>query len=479
MGTLIKLVFCLLLSINTYAEVCEKALKENQEYNDLTKDVEKSINIIKKPFSAATEDQVLNAQCKRKPPSAKEMIKILNKERKDKQKVELNGFTFKNEDPSLVLSLSDLINKRKDIYDTEGSILDLKNDKFLECKDATCIAEKVFGEELGPKLLFLKHKFGLNGSQLVYKESRKWGAKELDPFIQGVYDMPSYIFPMDLNRPCIHDNKDNGSIVANSTIIFYDGIDKFSGPRKNYTMFHELSHYIGEELEIDKSPQWLELSNWKTDLIKKHKIEQELRDFKDSKPKPFSLTSTSTFNLTSSTNSYGLSSLSSLGKPKEPFTMMEQNRIDNDVFNHASITDQPDKIISRFGQTNPSEDFAESITAYRYNPKELKKIAPEKYNFIKNKIFAGVEFDKEENCNEKNSIIAKHLSKLAKWKKKKGKNLTEIPKEIQDDECYSLSDSQCLKKRKRAYEKQLYVESLDISSEKKTSLLKILQAYSQ
>lgn len=46
----------------------------------------------------------------------------------------------------------------------------------------------------------------------------------------------------------------------------------------------------------------------------------------------------------------------------------------------------------------PGEDFAESVSAYRYNAAKLKKISPEKYAYIQKMVFDGQEFLNKESC---------------------------------------------------------------------------------
>lgn len=46
---------------------------------------------------------------------------------------------------------------------------------------------------------------------------------------------------------------------------------------------------------------------------------------------------------------------------------------------------------SNYGHTAPHEDFAESFALYIYAPEELKEWSPERYNFMKDRIFHGDE----------------------------------------------------------------------------------------
>ena len=51
--------------------------------------------------------------------------------------------------------------------------------------------------------------------------------------------------------------------------------------------------------------------------------------------------------------------------------------------------------ISDYASTDPSEDFAESLAAFRYYPETLKEAAPEKFNYFKENVFEGVSYDWE------------------------------------------------------------------------------------
>ncbi len=48
--------------------------------------------------------------------------------------------------------------------------------------------------------------------------------------------------------------------------------------------------------------------------------------------------------------------------------------------------------VSDYSSTAPAEDFAEAAAHYVYYPNKLKAVDPEKYDFIKNKVFGGKEF---------------------------------------------------------------------------------------
>lgn len=72
-----------------------------------------------------------------------------------------------------------------------------------------------------------------------------------------------------------------------------------------------------------------------------------------------------------------------------------------------------DNFVSNYAASNPAEDFAESMVAFRYDPAKLKSAAPEKYKLIKEKVFAGVEYLKPEMCLESNLKVAQAIQKIA------------------------------------------------------------------
>lgn len=72
----------------------------------------------------------------------------------------------------------------------------------------------------------------------------------------------------------------------------------------------------------------------------------------------------------------------------------------------------PDKKFVRdYAGTEPAEDFAEAVAYFIYEPNLLRQTDPAKYDFIKNKIFAGKEYDKTlENMISKEELLKTCLS---------------------------------------------------------------------
>lgn len=65
------------------------------------------------------------------------------------------------------------------------------------------------------------------------------------------------------------------------------------------------------------------------------------------------------------------------------------------ALDHPAL-DATDARISRYAATNGREDFAETVTAYRYAPQRLKAASPQRYAFLKS-VF-GVEYVEASGC---------------------------------------------------------------------------------
>ena len=72
----------------------------------------------------------------------------------------------------------------------------------------------------------------------------------------------------------------------------------------------------------------------------------------------------------------------------------------------------PNTFPSKYGATNPHEDFAEAMSAYRYNPNLLLEMSPEKYDYLRENVFLGIEYRSTDLCNKKPPIITQALRQL-------------------------------------------------------------------
>jgi hypothetical protein len=61
--------------------------------------------------------------------------------------------------------------------------------------------------------------------------------------------------------------------------------------------------------------------------------------------------------------------------------------------NWKKWNDENEKSPTNYGQSNPCEDMSESVMMYVYDPEKLKISSPLRYNFIRDQIFGGIEYE--------------------------------------------------------------------------------------
>jgi hypothetical protein len=348
--------------------------------------------ILEKPWAAASDEQVEKHKCQTSVPTLTEMAKYLDS-RGDLSK-----------------SLNLLLNKDGSLSKDPIST-NLENYGAQDCNTDICRAKMVFGNSEGIELLYLIEKYGLNGSHLVHEKTKPWTSKMIAPYLKGLSAVPSFMLPISKNQQFTKSSTDSKDI-ADASITFYGGIDDFTDTRVTYTTFHEIAHYVAGSIHIEDDEKWMDASGWKekfsSDTVNFAAINTSLD------PKP--LTSPS-FN----TTRFGSSSLSLTGtrtssspllSSRTPATFLSSTVTDFQLSTKESEAqferikklisgmenDDQESFVSRYAQTNPLEDIAESITAYRFNPEKLKEISPQRYNYIKEKVFLGVEYLTDSSC---------------------------------------------------------------------------------
>jgi len=276
--------------------------------------------------------------------------KITDRAKKDrwwKTSKSSHGIDFEDEDSSLI-DLFDQLTTTKEGWITTNYTFKSK------CKKVLCAVKEIFGYDVGPRILYILQEYGLNGSHLSFNNTDNWRTKELDLLLQGLEDIPKGMLPLEENKSFVRHQrgytytkylKDEGCVGANSELRFFDcWWESDNGTNRMAVLMHEVGHYIGEELEIDDVSEWLDLSEWKTELY-----------------------------------------YDSNRKLRSRWTIS-----DNACF------------LSTYGSTNPAEDFAEMFTAYRYTADKLKSSCPKKYRFMKELVFNGIEFTSDKQfCKKK------------------------------------------------------------------------------
>lgn len=271
---------------------------------------------------------------------------------KDRVSKEINGISFVDENPRLLDAFLKLTTK-EELFSSEAETYSSK------CKKVLCAAKEIFGDQLGPRLVYILDKYGLNGSHLSFKNTSPWTIKELELVINGLRDLPDGMLPIEKNRSLVRHLRGTtyamyasrgNCVAANAELRFFDCWEIIGKDyKKVVTMSHELGHYIGDALDADRSNEWNEVSGWSSET----------------------------------TFSFGI-----------------------DLYETTWSHGENSCFLSRYAQSNPIEDFAETFVSYRYKADILKKECPKKYTYMKEHIFNGIEFTKDKDfCDNRKKYI--------------------------------------------------------------------------
>ncbi|MBV2167804.1 MAG: hypothetical protein KUL82_03765 [Bdellovibrio sp.] len=317
---------------------------------------------------AATSQQVQDANCRLKFPVTTAEIdgyykKLPLEPGYEAGTTEVFGIKLENERPHLVLALSKLLYPTREGVKIEGAPenFQTKYNVNPSCKKALCAAQAIFGKEVGPQMLFIMDKFDVNTSPFSFMNADLFTASEIADVIRTFELIPTQQLPFKSNQQLIKFKRgytrasygDDGDLVlANAVMELFDGWSKKSSLVRQYTLFHEFAHnYANSQFaDYDRSATWLTLSNWKE---------------------------------------------SKAGE----FTIEKKKLLQGHPF------------VSKYGETNPFEDFAESVTSYRLNPALLQAKSPDKYNLVKLMVFDGVEFTSQKSC-KKSSLSSQYQKQI-------------------------------------------------------------------
>ncbi len=325
------------------------ACNRNYSTTDITNQIHEIQDTIE--WWGASTEQVSKASCKTTtPPTAVDMSEVTrSKEQSRKVTKTIHGVRFENESKELVDAFEKLTS-RNSVYGGSYGVKEAQtNVQALHqinpsCKNVSCAMEKIWGAELGQKILYIKLKHGYNASEIAFDNSSRFTLPEINDVLMTLEDLPPSLQPLGHNGnqrlvPYTVGQSVYGPderVVANSGVIFFDRWRESSSLTRQYTAFHELSHNISSRHEnADSSTEWMTLSGWKR-----------------------------------------------LGDAWE----MDPNAC----------------MISKYGKASPAEDFAEVLSAYRYNSRGLEKACPIKYNYMKAKVFGGMEYKDSSQCARAN-----------------------------------------------------------------------------
>ena len=289
-------------------------------------------------FWSASEDDFYSAPCKvRGAPTLSEIDDYLANINGRKLDANHNGVSFINESKLLLKAYKDLTGN-KDIEKKLGI--------GSHCQSVLCAVEKIWGDELGKKLLYMRVKHGFNGSEYAFSDASRFELSEIDQVLETLTDLPSSLQPLGRGGnqrlapaavgSLYQYKKVAGNVSADAEIKLYDvWRNSPNDYMRQYALFHELGHNVARTKGHTYSPI----------------------DFK-------------------------------------------------------ALHELPACAVSKYGETNTAEDFAETFAAYRYNGSALKASCPAKFDYMKKNFYAEVEFTDEVACNRAPVIKVKKKFRL-------------------------------------------------------------------
>lgn len=287
---------------------------------------------------------VRRAACRRGPPNASTVQNWLESQGSAPVKtLPFHGLTFEDEDPRLAALLDRLLSRKQG-----GFQVDFKErDDLDDCKKALCVAEKYFGET-APQLMYMLGKHGFNGSHLSFVNSSAWRADELASVLNSLEDLPPNALPgPGANQQLTHFARGKASLFDfEGRTIANSAIEFFDAWNKQ-----EDRHRVA---------------------LATHQLGNDFA---------------SRFKLAETPEWLALSGWQKEGRDWK-----------------ASL---PGALTSVASESGPIQDFGESFVAYRYRPEWLRRRSPEKYRFMKEVVFDGLEYTAESACQTSQSQSAR------------------------------------------------------------------------
>ncbi len=288
---------------------------------------------------AATPDQIKSSACKHTAPNTaqlQEYFQALDKKTTaGKTSKVLSGISFENEDPALLAAFGNLFYVSKYEEDQTPISLEARARVPANCHRVLCAMTAIYGKDAGLRLLYLSEHFKINAAQ-------EPATVNLGEF--SVAQLNAITEALLDAPPFLLPTKAASSL----------NLLRSKAPDDCPTCLAELDR---SENIIRIYPGW----NEKKPEIRRYTLFHELaHHFGD---------------------------------------RLAADNIKSGWKNFSSSADGTEVAISPYGASNHKEDFAEAISAYRYDPKRLKEVSPKKYAYLRDTVFLGVEYLDSSNCS--------------------------------------------------------------------------------
>jgi hypothetical protein len=295
---------------------------------------------------SSQDQEISEAPCKTKIiPSREEMEKFINSDFRIMTDTQINGVVLKNEKSELINAFRDFTTARSMLGERLTPLRQLNIQQTFkinpDCDKVLCALEKIWGKEAAIKMLYIKLSTNFNTSELAFNQSRRFRDEELNDIILAFEDLPKHLRKIGLGK--------------NQRLTAFDG--------------ESLSQYGDEKVTANAVimlfPGWAQKSSFNRQYILFHELSHNISSY-----------------------------LKKLDESPDWLDFSQWVRKDDDW----RALEKTSCFISEYAKRNPWEDFAETLSAYRYNGQMLKMRCPEKYSFMKERVFLGIEYLDPASC---------------------------------------------------------------------------------
>lgn len=290
-------------------------------------------------WHGASSEQVLTAPCKTKSlPGLPELQRMLSALPASQSNADIHGVRLSGENPLLVEAFRKLTTMRNALGDREEPSAQVNIQAQFQvnpsCSKVLCAVEKIWGPSLGQKILFMMMIHGVNSSELSIDNSSRFTEPELNDLLLTIGDVPPELrnWPRK-NQPLVHYERGKLPLIHQGTKTQAD-----SGVRLY--------------------DRWSSRPSANRQYVAFHEIAHNI--------------SRSLGHMDSSPAWIATSGWTKLGNEWSTGS------------NYCAV--------STYGSDHPDEDFAETVSAYRYNGRNLKERCPAKYRFMKEYVFGNREY---------------------------------------------------------------------------------------
>lgn len=302
-----------------------------------------SLNSFAMDWNGATDEQVRNAICVKEVPTLTQMKdELLSVDDTLVKKSQVFSYTFENENKFLIDTFRELVTRRAPGRKLVEEELQEDHGQGSECKKVFCALKELFPGDVGLKSAYIRGIYGLNPSPYAFTDKgENFNDREIDRVLVALLAIPAKMTPLF-----------SGKRINRYLRGVIPGYHRSSDPKEESVVFANAT--------IEFFDPWEKTSDDYMTYVAFHEFGHNF--------------------------SYEMDLA---------FSSYWQSLSAWDAFDYSE-----ESFVSIYATTNESEDFAESVATYRYNPWKLYNVSREKYYFIKNNVFYGAEFTDRKSCDD-------------------------------------------------------------------------------